>query len=130
MKNRTAKLNGNNLAGFAKRLKVLRVSKELSQAELGEIAQTNVNQISRYERAAVAPTADILFRLATALGVPVGELMDETVSETKPVLEDEEIRDRLRQIESLPPEEKTVVKKLLDAFLTSYRVKQVAAQAS
>lgn len=122
------KESASNLAIFAKRLRDLRTEKGLSQAELGELAQTNVNQISRYERAAVAPTADILFRLAAALGVTVGEMMDEEFR--KPSPEDAEIWERLRLIESLPSEEKMVVKKLLDAFLTSYRVKQVAAQAS
>jgi len=97
-------------------------------AELGERSQTNLNQISRYERGAVAPTIDILFRLAEALQVTVGELVDER---QQPIGPDElEIFERLREVEKLPADDKMAVKKMLDAFLTSHRVKEIAAKAS
>jgi transcriptional regulator with XRE-family HTH domain len=117
-----------NLERFGQRLRAIRQSKKLSLAELGELAQTNLNQIGRYERGIVGPTVDILFRLAQALSVPVGALTDDAVKSIGP--EETEILERLRQVEKLSTEDKLVVRRLLDAFLTSQRVKDIAAQAS
>lgn len=119
------KHSNQSLERFAQRLRLARQRRQLSQAELGELAQINVNQISRYERATVAPTADILFRLAEALQVTVGELMDEDPRAITPA--DDEILERLRQIEKLPREDQIVVKRFLDAFLTTQRVRDIAS---
>lgn len=113
---------------FGQRLRAIRQERKLSLAELGERSQTNLNQISRYERAAVVPTIDIVFRLAEALGVSVGELLDSDQPTVKP--ESREIFQRLTEVEQLPPEERETVKKLMDAFLTSHRVKEIASKAS
>jgi len=113
---------------FGQRLRSIRQERKLSLAELGELSQTNLNQISRYERAAVVPTIDIVFRLAEALGVSVGELVDSGQPTVKP--ESRELFQRLVELEQLPPEEREIVKKLMDAFLTSHRVKEIASKAS
>ncbi len=113
---------------FGQRLRSIRQARKLSLAELGELSQTNLNQISRYERAAVVPTIDIVFRLADALGVSVGELLGSDQPTVSP--ESREILQRLAEVEQLPPEDRETVKKLMDAFLTSKRVKEVAAKAS
>ena len=113
---------------FGQRLRSIRQDRKLSLAELGELSQTNLNQISRYERGAVVPTIDIVFRLADALGVSVGELVDSGQPTVKP--ESREIFQRLTEVEQLPPEERETVKKLMDAFLTSHRVKEIASKAS
>ena len=112
---------------FGQRLRSIRQERKLSLAELGELSQTNLNQISRYERAAVVPTIDIVFRLAEALGVPVGELVDAGQPTVRP--ESREMFQRLTEVEQLPPEDRETVKKLMDAFLTSHRVKQIASKA-
>lgn len=113
---------------FGQRLRFIRQARKMSLAELGELSQTNLNQISRYERAAVVPTIDIVFRIAKALGVSVGELLDSGQPTVSP--ESREIFQRLTEVEQLPPEDREIVKRLMDAFLTSQRVKEVAAKAS
>lgn len=113
---------------FGQRLRSIRQARKLSLAELGELSQTNLNQISRYERAAVVPTIDIVFRLAEALGVSVGELLDSDQPTVSP--ESRELFQRLTEVEQLPPEDRETIKKLMDAFLTSQRVKEIAAKAS
>jgi transcriptional regulator with XRE-family HTH domain len=52
-------------------LKKLRKTRNLSQEDLGEKAQVNPTQISRYENARGSPSAETLKRLAGALGVSV-----------------------------------------------------------
>jgi transcriptional regulator with XRE-family HTH domain len=55
--------------GFAQRLKTTRIDKSLSQTELGNLAGIHYTQIGRYENKGSQPSADILAKLANALGV-------------------------------------------------------------
>jgi len=118
------------LKAFALRLKEIRQQRKISQTELGEAAQVNFSQVSRYERGAVHPTADVIVRLAQALRVSVGDLFDggsnaELPQERYPT--DPDLIGKLREIQELPTEDQDVVKKLLDAFLMRKRLKDLAA---
>jgi len=55
--------------GFAQRLKKTRVDKGLSQTDLGNLAGIHYTQIGMYESKGSQPPADILAKLANALGV-------------------------------------------------------------
>lgn len=48
----------------------------MSQERLAELASLNYKYIGRIELAKADPGADVLVRLARALGVPVGELFE------------------------------------------------------
>jgi transcriptional regulator with XRE-family HTH domain len=111
---------------FSQRLKDLRTQRKLSQTELGERAQVNFSQVSRYERGAVHPTVDVLVRLAHALGVTVGDFFTATES---PLPNDPEIVSRLQEMQGLPAEDKEVIKKLLDAFLMKKRFRDLASSS-
>jgi len=60
---------------FAERLRQLRLERGMSQAELAQQAQVTTNYISRLERSGAAAGIDLAARLASALGVPVAELL-------------------------------------------------------
>ena len=55
------------------KLRELRLAKKLTQARLVELADVHVIDVSRYERDAVEPSYTVAVRLASALGVDVGE---------------------------------------------------------
>lgn len=79
---------------FAERLREVRRSRGLTQAELARQAQVTVSYIARLEAAGSAPGVDLLARLASALGVTVQELLPATPSpDTLAVL-----RDRARHL--------------------------------
>ncbi|MBY0397335.1 MAG: helix-turn-helix domain-containing protein [Thermoleophilia bacterium] len=61
---------------LGERIVVRRKRLGILQAELGQAVGCNGHTISRFERGRNVP-ADLLPRLATALGVPVNELTDE-----------------------------------------------------
>ena len=66
-------------------------------------------------------------RLANALGVNSAYLLDVAADEAaKARFEDRELLKQFQKVEQLPDEDKNVVKKLLDAFLTK---KQLLALA-
>lgn len=58
-----------------KRLRLLRVVRELTQDELAQAAGVTRNQVSGFERAAQGLDVVALLRLSAALRVPVAELL-------------------------------------------------------
>jgi len=105
--------------GFAERLRALRKQKNLSQTELGKLADLHYTHIGRFERGASRPGSDTLKRLADALDVSSDYLLEGATDEAaKARFEDRELLRQFQEIEHLPDEDKIVIKTLLDAFLT------------
>jgi transcriptional regulator with XRE-family HTH domain len=115
------------LEGFAQRLRELRKHKNLSQTELGALAGLHYTHIGRFERGSSRPGGDTLKRLADALGVTSDYLLDGAADEAaKARFEDRELLKQFQEVERLPEEDKHVVKKLLDAFLTKKQLQALA----
>lgn len=113
--------------GFSERLRQLRKQKDLSQTELGELVDLHYTHIGRYERGASRPSADAARRLADALGVSTDYLMEGATEEAaRARFEDRELLRQFQEVESLPDDDKLVVKKLLDAFLTKKQIQRLA----
>lgn len=55
------------------KLKICRIKKELNQYELAELVGCSQQSICSYESGRVVPNADMLKKLADALGVHPGE---------------------------------------------------------
>lgn len=107
-----------NITGFAERLRSLRKQKNLSQTELGQLAELHYTHIGRYERGASRPSGDTLKRLADALDVSSDYLLEGASDDAaKAKFEDRELLRQFQEVEQLPEEDKKVVKTLLDAFL-------------
>lgn len=107
------------LDGFAQRLRELRKQKDLSQTELGLLAGLHYTHIGRFERGTSRPGGDTLLRLADALGVSSDYLLEGAPSAVaKARFEDRELLKQFQEVEQLSEEDKNVIKKLLDAFLT------------
>ncbi len=60
---------------FAAKLRELRHSRGMTQAELAGQAKVTVSYVARLEAAGAAPGIDLVGRLADALGTTVGELL-------------------------------------------------------
>ena len=127
-KKETGALDMANIAdGFAERLGSLRKQKNLSQTELGKLTGLHYTHIDRFERRAARPSGDTLKRLADALDVSSDYLLEGSAEKAaKANFEDLELLRQLQEVERLPEEDKTVVKKLLDAFLTRKRLQSLA----
>ena len=74
--------------------------------------------VGKYERGEATPASDILNRIAKALGVTTGFLMNGTMQDkSADAISDEELLVQFRRIEKLPTEKKKLVKEFLDAFI-------------
>ncbi|MEL7631808.1 helix-turn-helix transcriptional regulator [Pectobacterium aroidearum] len=116
-----------NDTGFAQRLRDLRRQKGLSQSELGKLADLHYTHIGRFERGTSRPGGDTLKRLADALDVTGDYLLEGARDEAaKARFEDRELLRQFQEVEQLPDEDKEVIKKLLDAFLTKKQLQALA----
>lgn len=115
--------------GFPERLQSLRKQKNLSQADLGKLVGVHYSHVGRYERGISRPAADTLKRMADALGVSGDYLIEGTTEEAaKARFEDRELLCQFQEVEKLADEDKMVVKKLIDAFLTKKQIQSLAAR--
>ncbi len=111
------------------RLRQLRKQRNLSQTELGKLVDLHYTHVGRYERGASRPTADALGRIGEALGVSGDYLMEGANEDAaRAHFEDRELLRQFQEVEGLPEEDKFVVKKLLDAFLTKKQIQRLAAR--
>ena len=115
--------------GFPERLLSLRKQKNLSQTELGKLVTIHYSHIGRYERGISRPTADTLKRMANVLGVSGDYLLEGTVEEAAQAkFADRDLLMQFQEVEKLPDEDKNVIKKLIDAFLTKKHLKELVTR--
>lgn len=115
------------LEGFAKHLRELRRAKGLSQTDLGEQAGLHYTHIGRYERGRSRPSGDSLQRLADVLGVTSAYLLEgSTDAAARARFEDRDLLRQFQEVEQLPEDDKQVIKKLLDTFLTKQQLQALA----
>ncbi len=75
---------------FAARLRELRHTRGMTQAELARLAHVTTSYIGRLEAGGAAPGIDLADRLARALGTTVNDLLPATASpDTQGVLRDQ-----------------------------------------
>ena len=96
---------------LASRLRRLRDERRLSQDELGTRAGLTQGGISLYESGSRAPNAEILQKLASALGVSVAYIIEGTEAESP--LSDPEIEILVRDFQSMGPELRSIVKDMM-----------------
>jgi transcriptional regulator with XRE-family HTH domain len=114
--------------GFAQRLKIARRDKGLSQTELGNLVGIHYTQIGRYENKGTQPSADILAKLANALGVSSDFLTNGSTDElAENTLNDKELLNQFKAVEKMSDNDKNIVKTLIDAFITKRKIQQLAS---
>lgn|GEM_PF-673708 len=67
---------GNTVKNLGKTVRKLRKSKDMTQEQLAEAVECNVDTISNVERGAKAVRLDTIVGIAEVFGVEVGELFD------------------------------------------------------
>lgn len=107
---------------FPARLIQLRKAADLTQQNLADAAELHVNQIRRYEAGTAQPTLDALIRLVKALHVS----LDDLVFDDDDRGPDDDLKLQFEAVKQLPPEDKQVIKAMLDGMIVKHRTKQLA----
>jgi len=85
-------------------------------------------QIGRYETKGAQPSAEALKKIATALGVsPDFLLYGNAEQKAGATLNDVELIQQFKAVEQMDDEDKNVIKKLIDAFITKRKLQQLAS---
>jgi len=110
-------------------IKRVRTAKNMSQKELTSIIDMGAAQFSRIENGKTDPSVNTLERIAKALGVSLSELFIDENSDTEVISHDKTIMEKVRLIESLQEDEKQVIFKMLDAFVSKQTLKSALQNA-
>lgn len=105
------------IPGFPEKVKQARKQKGLTQGQLARRAGTDSQRISKYERGVLVPTTAILVKIADCLEVSLDYLVREAEDRAVGKIRDSALLDQFTQIDSLPENDKQLVKGLLDAFI-------------
>ena len=96
---------------------------------MAKLAGFHFMHYGRYERGEARPKADALKRLADALGVSTDFLMEGSTDEAaRERLEDRDFLLQFQEAEKLPDEDKTVIKRLIEAFLIKRRIQEMTSR--
>ena len=106
---------------FGEKISKLKKAKKMSQIELAKITGISRDAISKYERGDVSPSVEYAKRIAQALGVSLDYLVSD--SEQEEVLDNEAVK-RVKEIQTLPPQEKDKVFSVVDALIRDFKTKQ------
>lgn len=110
---------------FGKQLTECRKAKNLSQKELAEIFNTSHTTIGKYERDEMTPSIEAAKKLAKILDTSVAYLLGET--EKADLFKDPAMLKRLNELEKLDEKNKSHILSVLDGFLQSVKLKNIAA---
>jgi transcriptional regulator with XRE-family HTH domain len=108
------------------RIITLRRKKGFSQTELANKVGVSYAQIGRYEIKGAQPAADILKNIADALDTTSDYLMNGSKDDKAvATLNDNELLQQFKEVDQMNKEDKETVKKLIDAFITKAKIKQL-----
>ena len=111
-------------SSFGQRLTEAREAKGFTKDKLGKLIKIHYSQVGRYERNEASPSADALKKMANALNVSTDYLMNGTTADLAAEnINDKTLINQFNRIIELSEDNKTVVSKLIDAFLFQQEMK-------
>ena len=115
-----------DVTSMGNRIKKLRLEKQWSQLELAEKINLDNRQISNYEHGKTFPAVDTLLSLAKIFDVTVDYLLiGQLTNEAERRLSDTEMLVLFDKVDTLGEDEKTVIKKVINAFIVKSRIDDI-----
>jgi transcriptional regulator with XRE-family HTH domain len=123
-----AKKNVSPLETMGERIQQLRKNLNLTQADLARKIAISHTQMARYEIKNIYPPADVLKNLADVFGTTIDFLvMGDSEGKAQASLKDAELINQFKKISALPDEEKTLVLKMITAYIRDFNTQQAYA---
>jgi len=111
---------------FSERLATFRRERHLTQEALGDQIGLTKAQIYRYEKGSSQPTLDVIRRLAIALSVTSDQLIFEE-NERQP---DDSLTLLMEGVSRLNPEEKHVIREMVEGILLKHEARRLVQKVS
>ena len=111
---------------IGEKLRKLRSEKGLSQTGLERLSGVHCKTLSKYENDRAQPTADTLRKIAQALQVTSDYLIfDNAPRDGISTLDDLELFEKFKEVEMMSPENRVMIKNMIDALLIKSKVESV-----
>ena len=108
---------------LADNLKRLRKKQGWSQTQLAEQIGSHLSHINRIETGKYNPSLDVVQKLAAAFNVTIDYLVSDTDEDYKEVrIEDKNLVERIKLIDSLEEDDKTALIRVIDSMLTKKKI--------
>ena len=109
--------------GLPDNIKRLRKKKGWSQTTLAEKIGTHLSHINRIETGKYNPSLDVLMKLSEVFGASLDTLVSETMENFKEIkIEDKNLAQRIKLIDSLDPEDRHALIRVIDSMLTKKKI--------
>jgi transcriptional regulator with XRE-family HTH domain len=109
--------------GLADNLKRLRKKRGWSQTQLAERIGSHLSHINRLETGKYNPSLDVVQKLAAVFDVTIDYLVSDTDEDFKEVrIEDKNLMERVKLIDSLEEDDKTALIRVIDSMLTKKKI--------
>lgn len=95
---------------FGETIKRLRKLRNLTQDEVGQLAEINGRNVGRYENGHVPPSKRTVEQFAEAFGLSHEELFIKQTTNPSILIDDGELLELFQEVSVLPEHDKTVVK--------------------
>jgi len=104
-------------------IKQLRKKKGWSQTELAEKISSHLSHVNRIETGKYKPSVDVLVRLADVFDVSLDALVRDSEVEIQEVtVENKELAQRIKLLDSLEPEDRQALFRVIDSMLTKQKI--------
>ncbi len=100
---------------LGKRIRQMRIDKELTQEDLAEKAGISVVYVSELERGLKSPSIEVFYHIALALDASADYLLRDVLPTGKDYVFDE----LTKKLESLTPKQRKTVSDIIDAYLNN-----------
>ena len=108
---------------LGEKIKQLRKEKGFSQSVLEKRSGVNAKLLSKYETGRIIPTAETLRKIAEGLEISADYLLFDNVPKNGlSPLKDLELFEKFKEVEAMDPENRTMIKNLIDAVIIKTKV--------
>lgn len=112
---------------IGERIKELRVQLKMTQSNFVNAITLTYIQVGRYETQKLAPSSEVLQKLALALNTTSDYLLNGSqYAIVSAQLTDRELLNQFRAVEQLDTDDKKLVNTFIDAFITKRQIQKLA----
>ncbi|GLS24604.1 helix-turn-helix domain-containing protein [Marinibactrum halimedae] len=116
-----------DMTEFAKRLKLLREARQLSQSRLAELLGIDPRSYNRWERGGNVPHVDTLIKVADVLQVTLDELVGRKEPEEDLKIRNHELQTLCQQADNLPDEDQRALVLVMDGLIKKAEMAKLMA---
>lgn len=119
-----------DMSAFAERLKLLRQSRNMTQARLAQLLEVDPRAYSRWEKGSNIPHLDTLVKIADVLQVTLDELVGRKEPSSDVKIRNHELQQLCQQADNLPDADQQALIQVLDGLVKKAQLNKMMGKAA